>query len=86
LNPYLALRPGRSEMKLFGNAKRRKELSAAANTLRRQGIQVTGPYRRSKGILIFSVGDSVMTETELLRLPCNGEIEAATIQQILRRQ
>jgi|GEM_PF-5998394 len=68
-------------MKLFGNAKRRKELSAAVNTLRRQGIQVTGPYRRSKGILVFSVGDSVLTETELLRLPCNGEIKPPPISR-----
>jgi hypothetical protein len=72
-------------MRLFDNAKKRKELSAVANALRGLGIQVTGPYRRPNGILVFSVRNSVMTEAELLQLQCNGEIKAATIQQILER-
>jgi len=53
-------------MRFFGNAKRRKELSAAANALREQGIQVSGPYRMRNGMLVFSVGHFVVTEVELL--------------------
>ncbi len=53
-------------MRFFGNAKRRKELSAAANALREQGIQVSGPYRMRNGMLVFSVGHFVVTEAELL--------------------
>ena len=63
-------------MGLFGNAKRRKELSAAVNTLREQDIQVTGPYRRPNGMLVFSVGNSVVTEIELLQLQRTGDLKA----------
>jgi len=63
-------------MGFFGNAKRRKELSAAVNTLREQEIQVTGPYRRPNGMLVFSVGNSVVTEAELLQLHRNGDLRA----------
>jgi hypothetical protein len=63
-------------MGFFGNAKRRRELSAAVNTLRGQGIQVTGPYRRPNGMLVFSVGNSVVTEVELLQLRRNRELKA----------
>jgi hypothetical protein len=63
-------------MGFFGNAKRRRELSAAVNTLREQGIQATGPYRRPNGMLVFSVGNSVLTEAELLQLRRNRELKA----------
>ncbi len=53
-------------MRFFGNAKRRKELSAAAKALREQGIQVSGPYRMRNGMLVFSLGHFVVTEAELL--------------------
>ena len=65
-------------MGLFGNAKRRKELSAAVNTLREQDIQVTGPYRRPNGMLVFSVGNSVVTEIELLQLQRKGGSQGDT--------
>jgi len=55
-------------MRLLVNAKLRKELSSSIKTLRDQGIQVTGPYRRPNGMLVFSVGNSVVTEIELLQL------------------
>jgi len=57
-------------MGLFGNAKRRRELSAAVNTLREQGI------RRPNATLVFSVGNSVVTEAELLQLRRNRELKA----------
>jgi len=63
-------------MRLFGNARRRKELSSAIKTLRDQGIQITGPYRRPNGMLLFSVGNSVVTEGELLQLQRTGDLKA----------
>jgi len=63
-------------MGLFGNAKRRRELSAAVNTLREQGIQVTGPYRRPNATLVFSVSNSVVTEAELLQHQRNRQLKA----------
>jgi hypothetical protein len=63
-------------MRLLVNAKRRKELSSAIKTLRDQGIQVTGPYRRPNGMLVFSVGNSVVTEIELLQLQRQGDLKA----------
>jgi hypothetical protein len=47
-------------MRFSGNAKRRKELSGAVKTLPDQDIHVTGPYRRPNGMLVFSVGNSVV--------------------------
>jgi hypothetical protein len=44
--------------------------------LRDQGIQVTGPYRRPNGMLVFSVGNSVVTEIELLQLQRQGDLKA----------
>jgi len=76
LNLYSHSKAPESEMGFFGNAKRRKELSAAVNTLREQEIQVTGPYRRPNGMLVFSVGNSVVTEAELLQLHRNGDLRA----------
>jgi hypothetical protein len=74
-------------MKLFGNAKRRKALSAIVNTLRKQNLnlKVTGPYRRRNGELVFSVGDSVVTEAELLQLQQRGELKAGRIVESLGR-
>ena len=66
-------------MRFFGNAKRRKELSAAANALREQGIQVSGPYRMRNGMLVFSVGHFVVTEAELLQLQRHGDLEAVQL-------
>jgi hypothetical protein len=72
-------------MKLFGNAKRRNALSAIVNTLRKQNLKVTGPYRRRNGELVFSVGDSVVTEAELLQLQQRGELKAGRIVESLGR-
>jgi hypothetical protein len=72
-------------MKLFGNAKRRKALSAIVNTLRGQNLKVTGPYRRRNGELVFSVGDAVVTEAELLQLQQRGELKAGRIVESLGR-
>jgi hypothetical protein len=63
-------------MGLFGHAKRRKELSAAVNTLREQDIQDTGPYRRPNGMLVFSAGNSVVSEAELRQLQRYGDLKA----------
>jgi len=65
-------------MRLLVNAKLRKELSSAIKTLRDQGIQVTGPYRRPNGMLVFSVGNSVVTEIELLQLQRKGDLKGDT--------
>jgi len=55
-------------MGFFGNAKRRKELSAAVNTLREQEIRSLSGTGGQNGMLVFSVGHSVVTEAELLQL------------------
>ena len=65
-------------MRLLVNAKLRKELSSSIKTLRDQGIQVTGPYRRPNGMLVFSVGNSVVTEIELLQLQRKGGSQGDT--------
>lgn len=65
-------------MRLLVNAKLRKELSSAIKTLRDQDIQVTGPYRRPNGMLVFSVGNSVVTEIELLQLQRKGGSQGDT--------
>jgi len=68
-------------MRFFGNAKRRKELSSAVKTLPDQDIHVTGPYRRPNGMLVFSVGNSVVTEAELLQFQRNGELTATRVAE-----
>jgi hypothetical protein len=69
-------------MRFFGNAKRRKELSAAANALREQGIQVSGPYRMRNGMLVFSVGHFVVTEAELLQPQRHGDLKAMQLLSV----
>ncbi len=68
-------------MKILGFARRPKDVSAVVQTLRDQGIQVTGPYRTRKGTLIYSLAHFVVTERELLDLANAGKLDAAGVSE-----
>ncbi len=70
-------------MGILGHRKQRKVLNSAAQTMRKHGIAVSGPYRRRDGTLLFSVADCVVTEEELLRLRRDERLEANRVQELL---
>lgn len=70
-------------MGILAYRKQRKDLNSIVQTMRNHGIAVSGPYRRQNGTLMFSVADEVVTEDELLRLPCDERLEPNSVHEIL---
>jgi hypothetical protein len=53
--------------------------------LREENVQVTGPYRTRYEVLVFSVGDSVVTEAEILQLQRYGKLNATLVAESIGR-
>jgi hypothetical protein len=70
-------------MGILAYRKQRNDLNSAVQTMRNQGIAVSGPYRMRSGTLVFSVADDVVTEDELLRLPSDERLEPNSIHELL---
>jgi hypothetical protein len=70
-------------MEMFAYRRRRKDFRSVVQALQNHGTPVSGPYRRRNGTLVFSVADCVITEDELLELPCDRRLESNDIQQLL---
>jgi hypothetical protein len=70
-------------MGIFATRRQRKNLRIAMQALRDGGIAVSGPYRRRRGTLVFSVAECVVTEDELLWLEREGKVDADELQGIL---
>lgn len=70
-------------MGILAFRRHRKDLHSAVQTMRNHGIAVSGPYRRRNGTLMFSVGDDVVTEDELLRLPRDERLEPSNVHELL---
>lgn len=68
---------------MFAYRRQRKDYRFAVQVIRDCGIDVSGPYRRENGMLVFSVADCVITEDELLCLERDGEFDANEFQKLL---
>ena len=72
-------------MKIFGFARRPKDIRAVVQTLRDHHITVTGPYQTPKGIVIYTLADCVVTERELLDLAKSEKLDATCVSGIAAR-
>ena len=72
-------------MKFLGFAQRFRNPTAVIQTLRARGIKATGPYRTPKGILIYTLASSVVTERELLDLAKAGKLNATGVSELVAR-
>jgi hypothetical protein len=67
---------------ILGFARRLKDIRAAVQTMRDQGIHVIGPFRRPNGTFVYSLADCVVTERELLDLAIAGKLDAAGVSEL----
>jgi len=70
-----------AKLKFLGFTRRLRDVRAAAQTLRDQGIKVAGPYRTPNGTPIFTLADGVVTERELLDLVIAGKLDVAGVAE-----
>jgi hypothetical protein len=72
-------------MKFLGFAQRFTNPSAVIQTLHARGIAATGPYRTPKGIPIYILTCSVVTERELLDLANAGKLDATGVSELVEK-
>ena len=61
------------------------ELAVVVRSLKNQGIPYQGPYRSSKGRMVFRLKDQIVFGSELATLLAAGELNAGGISVLLRR-
>ena len=67
---------------ILGFARRLKDIRAVVQTMRDQGINVIGPFRKRNGTLLYSLFDFIVTEHELLDLARAGKLDAAGVSEL----
>jgi hypothetical protein len=72
-------------MKFPGFVQRFRDASAVIQTLRARGIKATGPYRMPKGIPIYILACSVVTERELLDLANTGKLDVTGVSELVAK-
>ncbi|HUC54397.1 MAG TPA: hypothetical protein VMR90_10140 [Candidatus Cybelea sp.] len=70
-------------MAILAFQKHCKALNCPVQIMRTHGIAVNGPYRRRNGALMFSVGEQVVSEDELLRFERARRLEVNKVHELL---
>lgn len=58
----------------------RAEIRAALRSMKKQGIFVTGPFRKRNGAIVVNVGKFLLTEDEIIELMRRGQLNPAGIE------
>jgi hypothetical protein len=67
---------------ILGFARLLKDIRAVVQTMREQGINVIGPFRKRNGALLYFLFGSIVTEHELLDLARAGKLDAAGVSDL----
>jgi len=69
-------------MMIFGLARRLHDIRAVVPTIRKQGINVIGPFRRHNGTFLYGLLDYIVSDSELVDLKRAGKLDAAGVSHL----